>query len=125
MAITQFDNTYFTYKMTVDTDLGSATSQNVTNGPATLYSLTVDNTGNNSAISFLKIYDSLPDGGIVANSTEPDYIFPIDANAKRLINFPTGLVISTGLSLRCITSAQTNQTTDPSSNVSVVAVYKT
>ena len=125
MAITQFDNTYFTYKVTVDTDLGSATSQNITNGPATLYSLLVDNTANNSAISFLKIYDSLPDGGVVVASTEPDYIFPIDADEKRLITFPSGATISNGLSLRCITSAQTNQTTDPSSNVEVIVVYKT
>ena len=124
MAITEFDNTYATCKFTVDTDLGSATSQNITNGSATLSALIVDNTANTGAESYLKVYDSLPDGVIVPASTEPDYIFQITRSTTQVISFPSGLPIANGLSLRCITSAQTDQTTDPSQNVTVTAIYK-
>jgi len=124
MALTEFGNSYYTCKFTHDTDLGSATTQNVTNGAATVYSIFVDNTADTGAASFLKMYDSLPDGGIVAASTEPDYIFRVDAAGRRQFLFPSGLPVTSGLSLRCITSAQTNQTTDPGSNVIVTVLFK-
>ena len=124
MAITEFDNTYATCKFTVDTSLTSATSQNITNGAATLYALIVDNTANTGAESYLKVYDSLPDGGIVVAATEPDYIFQIARSTTQVISFPSGLPIANGLSLRCITSAQTDQTTNPTQDVVVTAIYK-
>lgn len=123
MTLTEFGNSYYTYKFTHDTDLGSTATQNVTNGAATVYSVLVDNTGNN-ALSFVRLYDSLPDGGIVANSTEPDYIFPVDAQSTRQFLFPSGLPVTSGLSLRCITSSQTNDTTEPTQNVIVTVLFK-
>lgn len=124
MAITEFDNTYATCKFTVDTSLVSATSQNITNGTATLYSLTVDNVANTGAEVYLKVYDSLPDGGIIPTSTEPDYIFRITRLTTQVISFPSGLPIANGLSLRCVTSAQTDQVGAPGQAVIVTAIYK-
>tara|TARA_R110000824_G_scaffold389734_1_gene585968 strand:- start:132 stop:518 length:387 start_codon:yes stop_codon:yes gene_type:complete len=128
MAITEFDNTYATCKFTVDTSLTSATSQNITNGAATLYSLTVNNVANTGASSsvgevYLKVYDSLPDGGIIPTSTEPDYIFVITRATTQVISFPSGLPIANGLSLRCVSSAQTNQV-GVGNAVIVTAIYK-
>jgi len=105
MAITTLDTSYCTYKFLVDTDLGSSTVQN------------------SSTPSFLKLYDSVPDGGIVAASTEPDYILQIDGGKNITFNFPSGLSVVNGLSMRCVASGQTNDTSDPGSNVTVTVVY--
>ena len=124
MAITTLNTSYCTYKFLVDTDLGSSTVQNFTNGTSVVYSITVDNTGQNSSTpSFLKLYDSVPDGGIVAASTEPDYILQIDGGKNITFNFPSGLSVVNGLSMRCVASGQTNDTSDPGSNVTVTVVY--
>lgn len=124
MALTEFGNSYYTYKFTHDDDLGTATTQNVTNGAATVYSVFVDNTANAGAFSFLKLYDTLPDGGIVPASTEPDYIFKVDVGARRQFLFPSGLPITSGLSLRCVQSATTSNVADPASNVIVTVLFK-
>ena len=123
MAFTEFGNSYYTCKFTHDTDLGTATTQNVTSGAATVYSVFVDNTANSGA-SFLKMYDTLPDGGIVPASTEPDYLFTIDAAARRQFLFPSGLPVTSGLSLRCVADPQTNNIADPISNVVVTVLFK-
>ena len=123
MATTTLDNSYVTYKVVVETDLGSATLQNITNGAAKVYSIFVDNTANTSDVSVLKMYDNLVDGGIDVDATQVDYQFIIAAGVRRLLSFPTGLTIANGLSLRCVQSAALANTSDPSSNVIVTVVY--
>jgi hypothetical protein len=125
MAITKLDSSYCSYKVLIDTDLTSTPLQNFTNGAATVYSITVDNSSQNSATpSFLKLYDVLTDGGIVANSTEPNYIFQVDGAKKNVFSFPDGLTVANGLSMRCVASAQTNDTSAPGQDVTVTVVYK-
>ena len=123
MATTTLDNTYVTNKIVVETDLGSAALQNITNGAATVHSIIVDNTANTNDRSFLKLYDNLVDGGIDVDATEPDYVFVIDNNANRTISFPSGLAIANCLSLRCVQSGATSNTSDPTQNVSVTVIY--
>tara|TARA_R110002020_G_scaffold475194_2_gene709036 strand:- start:931 stop:1302 length:372 start_codon:yes stop_codon:yes gene_type:complete len=123
MAITNLDTTYCTYKLNVDTDCGTSTVQNITNGAGTVYSILVNN-GDNNASSFLKLYDNLVDGGIDQNGTEADYIFAADASTEALFAFPAGLTISNGLSLRCVAGYALSNVSDPSSNVTVTIVYK-
>ena len=123
MATTTLDNSYVTYKVVVETDLGSATLQNITNGAAKVYSIFVDNTANGSDLSVLKLYDNLVDGGIDVDATQVDYQFIIAAGVRRLLSFPTCLTIANGLSLRCVQSAALANTSDPSSNVIVTVVY--
>ena len=123
MATTTLDNSYTTYKVVVETDLGSATLQNITNGSSIVYSIFVDNTANTSDVSVLKLYDNLVDGGIDVDATEVDYQFIIPAASRRLLSFPSGLTIANGLSLRCVQSAALANTSDPSSNVIVTVVY--
>lgn len=123
MATTTLDNTYVTYKVVVEDDLGSATLQNFTNGAATVYSIFVDNTLNNSDVSVLKLYDNLVDGGIDVDSTEADYQFVIEADKARLLSFPSGLTISNGLSMRCVNGGALANTSDPSGNVTVTVVF--
>lgn len=125
MAITKLDSSYCSYKVLIDTDLGSAPVQNFTNGPVTVYSITVDNSSQNSATpSYLKLYDALTDGGIVAASTEPDYILQVDGAKKNVFSFPAGLAVVNGLSMRCVASAQTNDTSNPGQDVTVTVLYK-
>ena len=123
MATTTLDNSYASFKVVVETDLGSAALQNITNGTATVHSIQVDNSANTGDRSFLKMYDNLVDGGIDVDATEPDYVFVIDAGGNRFISFPGGLPIANGLSLRCVQSGATSNTGDPSSNVSVTVIY--
>jgi len=123
MATTTLDNSYTTYKVVVEDDLGSATLQNITNGSATVYSIFVDNTANTSDVSVLKMYDNLVDGGIDVDATEVDYQFTINSASRRLISFPTGLTITNGLSLRCVQGGALANTGDPSQNVIVTVIY--
>ena len=123
MATTTLDNSYVTYKVVVETDLGSATLQNITNGAAKVYSIYVDNTANGSDLSVLKLYDNLVDGGIDVDATQVDYQFIIAAGVRRLLSFPTGLTIANGLSLRCVQSAAVENTGDPSNRVIVTVGY--
>ena len=110
MATTTLDNSYTTYKVVVEDDLGSSTIQNITNGAGIVYSIFVDNTANTNDASVLKVYDNLVDGGIVAGTTEVDYQFIIAGGTRRLLSFPTGLTIA--------------NTSDPSQNVIVTVVYQ-
>ena len=123
MATTTLDNSYASFKVVVETDLGSAALQNITNGTATVHSIQVDNSANTNDRSFLKMYDNLVDGGIDVDATEPDYVFVIDAGGNRFISFPGGLPIANGLSLRCVQSGATSNIGDPTQNVSVTVIY--
>ena len=124
MATTTLDNSYTTYKVVVETDLGSATLQNITNGSSIVYSIFVDNTANTSDVSVLKMYDNLVDGGGWGTVSRLDYQFIIAGGARRLLSFPTGLTIANGLSLRCVQSGAVANTSDPSQNVIVTVVYQ-
>ena len=124
MATTTLDNSYTTYKVVGEDDLGSSTIQNITNGAGIVYSIFVDNTANTNDASVLKVYDNLVDGGIVAGTTEVDYQFIIAGGTRRLLSFPTGLTIANGLSLRCVQSGAVANTSDPSQNVIVTVVYQ-
>ena len=123
MATTTLDNSYASFKVVVETDLGSAALQNITNGTATVHSIQVDNSANTNDRSFLKMYDNLVDGGIDVDATEPDYVFVIDAGGNRFISFPGGLPIANGLSLRCVQSGATSNIGDPTQNVAVTVIY--
>tara|TARA_A100001391_G_C5081566_1_gene280097 strand:+ start:2074 stop:2448 length:375 start_codon:yes stop_codon:yes gene_type:complete len=124
MATTTLDNSYTTYKVVVEDDLGSSTIQNITNGAGIVYSIFVDNTANTNDVSVLKVYDNLVDGGIDVDATEVDYQFTIAGGTRRLLSFPTGLTIANGLSLRCVTGGALANTSDPSQNVIVTVVYQ-
>lgn len=125
MSFTELNNTYVTYKVIHSAALASGAEQNVTNGAATIYSLFVDNPSAVNNVVYLKLYDTIPDGGIVADNSDPDYVFKIDLNSARQIAFPSGLPISTGLSLRCVETGGTAGTTAPSGgSVVVTVIYK-
>ena len=122
MAVTTLDYTYCTYKIHVDTDLGTSPVTNITDGAGTVYSIQVDNTANSGQV-YLKLYDNLVDGGIDQNGTEADYIIGIDGSSNRVISFPSGLVVTSGLSLRCVAGYALSNVSDPGQNVSVKVVY--
>ena len=77
MATTVIDNTYFDTKVFYETDLDSGPFNNVTNGPATVYSINVLNGVTSATINYLKLYDTAEE--ITANSTQPDFVIRVPA----------------------------------------------
>lgn len=126
MATTQFTDLNFTYKFAYETDLTSSTVQNITSGTATVYNMFVDNltASGTQTVVYLKLYDTLPDGGIDAGTTTPDYIFKIQTDSVTTLSFPGGLTFSTGLSMRCVKEAGTGGATNPDTDVLIHIMYK-
>jgi len=126
MATTQFTDSNFTYKFAYETALASTTVQNITSGAATVYNIFVDNltAGGTQTVVYLKLYDTLPNGGIDPGSTSPDYIFKIPTDVVTTLSFPGGLSFSTGLSMRCVKEKGTGGTTAPDTSVLIHIMYK-
>ena len=124
MAVTVMDDADFSYRLVNDADSETAVVQDVVNGSTTLYSVVIDNTGNAGTEAHPKLYDSLPDGGVVAGTTAPDLIFMALRATKATYTIPGGFSFTTGLSYRCVTEAGTAGTTNPGAAVLVDFVVK-
>ncbi len=121
MATTVIDNQYFNTKVFYETDLDSGPFNNVTNGAATVHSITILN-GGNANVLYLKMYDT--DEEITANSTEPDYVFRINASKDATITFGSaGLSIVTGLTVRLVQGAATSSVADPQADIVAEITY--
>ena len=78
VATTVLNDPNFTYKVVSSTDIESTTVQDVLGGSCTLFTVVIDAIGNQNEEVYLKIYDAIPDGGVVAGTTDPDLIFMTD-----------------------------------------------
>ena len=116
MAVTIMDDADFSYRVVKDTSAVTTVVQDVVSGPTTLYSVAIGNIACGH-VTYLKLYDSLPDGGVVAGTTAPDLIFAATANAKNVYTIPGGFVFTVGMSYRCVQEAGTAGTTNPASAV--------
>tara|TARA_R110001583_G_scaffold34714_1_gene116220 strand:- start:775 stop:1146 length:372 start_codon:yes stop_codon:yes gene_type:complete len=116
MAVTIMDDAAFSYRMIRDTSATTTVVQDVVSGPTTLYSVAIGNIACGH-VTYLKLYDSLPDGGVVAGTTAPDLIFAATASAKNIYSIPGGFSFTTGMSYRCVREAGTAGTTNPASAV--------
>ena len=103
-----------------DTDADATSEANVNTGAATLYLLSIDNTANASAKSFLKLYDATAP---TIGTTAPDMIIPVPGGATVTLAITEGLAFLTGLSFACLTTGGTGGITGPTSDVSVVMVF--
>ena len=122
VATTVMSDVNFTYKVVSSTDIESTTVQDVLGGSCTLYTVVIDGlllTGNDAEEVYLKIYDSIPDGGVVAGTTDPDLIFMSRRGVKMTYQIPGGFALSGGLSYRCVSDQGTAGTTNPAAAVNV------
>jgi hypothetical protein len=124
VATTVLDNAYFTSKFVYETDLQKEPLQNITNGAATVRSITILNGSNssNSEILYLKMYDSSED--VVATTTEADYVFQVDVQTDTTFTFGEGgLPVVNGLTIRLVTGAALNANSDPASAIIAEITY--
>jgi len=124
VATTVLDNAYFTNKFVYETDLQKEPLQNITNGAATVRSITILNGSNtsNSEILYLKMYDSSED--VDATTTEADYVFQVDVQTDTTFTFGEGgLPVVNGLTIRLVTGAALNANTDPNDAIIAEITY--
>ena len=124
MATTVLDNQYFTSKFVYETDLQTDPLQDVTNGPATVRSITVLNgsNSNNSEILYLKMYDTSAD--VAPTTTEADYTFQVDAATDTTFTFGgDGLPVTNGLTVRMVSVNTLASEDNPSASIICEITY--
>tara|TARA_Y100000114_G_C11747190_1_gene322267 strand:+ start:253 stop:630 length:378 start_codon:yes stop_codon:yes gene_type:complete len=124
VATTVLDNQYFTSKFVYETDLQKEPLQNITNGAATVRSITILNGSNssNSEILYLKMYDTADT--VDGTTTEADYVFQVDVQTDTTFTFGSaGLPVVNGLTIRLVTGIALNANTDPSSSIIAEITY--
>ena len=104
VATTVLNDPNFTYKVVSSTDIESTTVQDVLGGSCTLFTVVID---------------AIPDGGVVAGTTDPDLIFMSRRGVKMTYQIPGGFAFSNGLSYRCVSDKGTAGTTNPAAAVNV------
>lgn len=96
-----------------DADVDATSENNVNDGAATIYGITIDNAAN-AAREFVKFYNvAAPTVG----TTDPDMILFIPLSVARTFIFKTGNNFATALSYAAVTTAGTAGTTGPTSDV--------
>lgn len=125
MATTVLDNQYFTSKFVYETDLQKEPLQNITNGAATVRSITIfngSNTTNSGQTLYLKMYDTADT--VDATTTEADYVFQVDVQTDTTFTFGSaGLPVVNGLTIRLVTGTALNANTDPNDSVIAEITY--
>ena len=99
----------------------SATKSVITTSSTTLYGIEFDNT-NNSAYSYIKLYDNVI-GSVTVGTSSPDMVAAAAASTKVTYLFDQGVSFGTGLVLACVTGAGTAGTSSPASAVIIKLVY--
>ena len=102
-------------RIVADAVTNATSENNVNDGAATVYAVTIDNAAN-AAKEFVKFYNvATPTVG----TTDPDMILMITASVARTFVFKTGNNFATALSFAAVTTGGTAGTTNPVSSVLV------
>ncbi len=108
-----------------DSAMGN-TADGVKASSALLYAVTIDNSANGGAASYVKLYN-LASGSVTVGTTAPDEVIYVPAGAVVTRTFFTaaapGVTFGTGLSAACVTTGGTAGVTAPVSNVKVSVNY--
>ena len=126
MAITQVNVSSPSNEIVfTDTAMGN-TVDGIKSSSAKVYSLTVDNSANGGAASYVKLFN-LASGSVVLGTTAPDEIIYIPSGAIVTHNFQTsaapGKTFGSALSAACVTAGGTAGVTAPASSVVVSITY--
>jgi hypothetical protein len=98
-----------------DTDSDTTIENNVNDGPATIYGISIDNNAN-AAVEYSKFYNAV---SAVVGTTAPDMILMSNASSRHMWVFTNGLSFSTGLSFATVTAGGTAGVTSPTSDIRV------
>ena len=93
-----------------DTAVTNSVVHNATGAAGSIHSIFVDNNGL-AAIVFLKFWDQATT--VTLGTTDPVLCFLIPASSREILNFPDGLVFSTGISYACVQTPGTAGTAAP------------
>lgn len=111
----------------VFTDTAIGSSVDAIKASSTLLNyLTIDNSANGGAASYVKLYN-LASGSVVVGTTSPDEVIYVPGGAKITHVFYTGSTLGktfgTALSAACVTTGGTAGATPPVSSVILTANY--
>lgn len=98
-------------RIIADADADETAENNVNDGAATIYAITIDNAAN-AAIEYLKLYNN---AAPTIGTTDPDMILMVTASVARTYVFKTGNNFATALSYGAVTAAGTAGVTGPTS----------
>ena len=97
-------------KIIRDANTNATAENNVNDGAATIYAVTIDNAANGAA-TYTKLYNSAT--AITVGTTDPDVIFMTPASVVRTYVFRNSLNFATGLCFASVTAGGTAGTTNP------------
>jgi hypothetical protein len=126
MAITQIEiGTPSNEYIFTDTAMGTSVD-GIKVSSAKLYAVTIDNSANLAAASYVKLYNALT-GNVSLGTTAPDEVIYVPAGAVVTRNYWTGaapgVTFGTALSAACVTTGGTAGVTPPVSSVIVSVNY--
>jgi|SRR5579859_4327414 len=108
-----------------DSAMGNA-ADGIKASSARLYYVSIDNSANGGAASYVKLYN-VASGSVVVGTTAPDEVIYVPGGAIITQYFFTsaaqGKVFGTALSAACVTTGGTAGTVSPSSSVIVSVSY--
>lgn len=108
-----------------DTVMGNS-ADGIKSSSAVVYWVTIDNTANVGAASYVKLYN-VASGSVTVGTTAPDELVYCPAGVIVTRMFVTGatpgVTFGTALSACCVTTGGTAGTTSPSSSVIVTVAY--
>ena len=126
MAITQINVSSPSNEIIFNDTAMGATADAIKGSSAKIYAVTIDNSANGGAASYVKLFN-LAAGSVVPGTTAPDEIIYVPAGAVITHTFFTGAnpgkTFASALSAICVTAGGTAGTTPPVSNVSVSVNY--
>lgn len=91
--------------------------RNIFGGPATIYSLTFTTDSGAAAFDYIKLYDGLSAKDGSGNFNPPTLIIPIGDQRRAVLNFPSGLPFTTGVTVRATSDVAEGGTTAPVGNI--------
>lgn len=126
MAITQVNVTSPSNEIIfTDTAMGN-TADGVKSSSAVVYSISIDNSLNSGAPSYVRLFN-LASGSVVVGTTVPDEVIYAPSGSITVMTFRTsaapGKTFGTALSACCVTVGGTSGAVAPSSSVTVSISY--
>jgi len=89
---------------------------NVSGAPGLLYTVDIDNAGNPATDHYVKLYDDLAP---TVGTSEPTWVFKVDAGQRKQYVIPMGVPFTVGLSVATVTTPGMTGTVSPAATVSV------
>ena len=93
----------------------------MTTASTIIYIIDIDNTANNAAASYVKLYNTA--GAVTVGTTVPDVVLMMPAGLRRELVIAEGYTLATGVAIATVTVGGTTGTTSPTNSVIVRIAY--